>query len=54
MEELNVLKQVIQIAFSSGKLTNLDEIKVILVAIEKLETKLQAPALESKKLEASK
>jgi hypothetical protein len=54
MDELNVIKQVIQIAFASGKLTNLDEIKVILVSLEKLETKLQAPAIENKKSEISK
>jgi hypothetical protein len=41
MEELNVLKQVIQIAFASGKLTNLDEIKVILISLEKIESKLK-------------
>jgi len=41
MEELNVIKQVIQIAFASGKLTNLEEIKVILIALEKIETKLK-------------
>lgn len=41
MEELNVIKQVIQVAFASGKLTNLEEIKVILIAIEKLEKKVK-------------
>lgn len=41
MEELNVIKQVIQIAFASGKLTNLEEIKVILISLEKIETKLK-------------
>jgi len=41
MEELNVIKQVIQVAFASGKLTNLEEIKVILIALEKIETKLK-------------
>jgi len=41
MEELNVIKQVIQVAFASGKLTNLDEIKVILIALEKIESKLK-------------
>jgi hypothetical protein len=41
MEELNVIKQVIQIAFASGKLTNLEEIKVILIALEKIESKLK-------------
>jgi hypothetical protein len=40
MEELNIIKQVIQVAFSSGKLTNLEEIKVILIAIEKIEEKV--------------
>jgi hypothetical protein len=40
MQELNVLKQVVQVAFASGKLTNLEEIKVILIAIEKIEEKI--------------
>jgi hypothetical protein len=40
MQELNVIKQVIQVAFASGKLTNLEEIKVILIAIEKIEEKV--------------
>jgi hypothetical protein len=40
MQELNVIKQVIQVAFASGKLTNLEEIKVILIAIEKIEEKI--------------
>jgi hypothetical protein len=41
MEELNVIKQVIQVAFASGKLTNLEEIKVIIIALEKIESKLK-------------
>ena len=41
MEELNVIKQVVQVAFASGKLTNLEEIKVILIALEKIESKLK-------------
>ena len=41
MEELNVIKQVIQVAFASGKLTNIEEIKVILIALEKIESKLK-------------
>ena len=40
MNELNVIKQVVQVAFASGKLTNLQEIKVILIALEKIEEKL--------------
>jgi len=40
MQELNVLKQVVQVAFGSGKLTNLEEIKLILIAIEKIEEKI--------------
>jgi len=40
MQELNVLKQVVQVAFASGKLTNLEEIKLILIAIEKIEEKI--------------
>jgi len=40
MQELNVLKQVVQVAFASGKLTNLEEIKIILIAIEKIEDQL--------------
>ena len=41
MEELNVIKQVIQVAFASGKLTNLEEIKVILISLEKIESKIK-------------
>jgi len=40
MQELNVIKQVIQVAFASGKLTNLEEIKLILIAFEKIEEKV--------------
>jgi hypothetical protein len=40
MQELNVIKQVVQVAFSSGKLTNLEEIKIILIALEKIEQKV--------------
>jgi hypothetical protein len=40
MKELNVVKQVVQIAFASGKLTNLEEIKIILIALEKIEEKV--------------
>jgi hypothetical protein len=41
MDELNVIKQVIQVAFASGKITNIEEIKVILIALEKIESKLK-------------
>jgi hypothetical protein len=41
MESLNILKQVVQIAFASGKITNIDEIKAIVIAIEKLERQLE-------------
>jgi hypothetical protein len=41
MESLNILKQVVQIAFASGKITNLEEIKAIVIAIEKLEIQLE-------------
>jgi hypothetical protein len=40
MQELNVIKQVVQVAFASGKLTNLEEIKVILISLEKIEEKI--------------
>ena len=40
MQDLNLIKQVIQVAFASGKLTNLEEIKLILIAIEKIEEKI--------------
>jgi len=40
MKELDVLKQVVQVAFASGKLTNLEEIKIILIAFEKVEEKV--------------
>jgi hypothetical protein len=40
MQEFNVIKQVIQVAFASGKITNLEEIKLILIAIEKIEEKV--------------
>jgi hypothetical protein len=41
MESLNILKQVVQIAFASGKITNIEEIKAIVIAIEKLERQLE-------------
>jgi hypothetical protein len=37
MESLNILKQVVQIAFSSGKISNIEEIKAIVIAIDTLE-----------------
>lgn len=40
MQDLNLIKQVIQVAFASGKLTNLEEIKLILISIEKIEEKI--------------
>jgi hypothetical protein len=40
MESINILKQVVQVAFASGKLTNLEEIKLILIALEKIEEKV--------------
>ena len=40
MESLNILKQVVQVAFSSGKITNIEEIKAIVIALEKLENQL--------------
>ena len=46
MDELNVIKQVIQVAFASGKLTNLEEIEVILISLKKIESKLKG--LETK------
>jgi hypothetical protein len=41
MESLNIIKQVVQIAFASGKITNIDEIRAIVIAIEKLERQLE-------------
>jgi hypothetical protein len=40
MKELDILKQVLQLAFSSGKISNLEEIKLILIALEKIEEKV--------------
>jgi hypothetical protein len=40
MKEIDILKQVVQVAFASGKLTNLEEIKIILIALEKIEEKV--------------
>ena len=40
MESLNILKLVVQIAFSSGKITNIEEITLIVKAIETLEKEL--------------
>lgn len=34
MEQLNLIKQVVQLAFASGKITNLDEIKKITEAFD--------------------
>jgi hypothetical protein len=41
MESLNILKQVVQVAFASGKISNIDEIRAIVIAIEKLERQLE-------------
>jgi hypothetical protein len=41
MEQLNILKQVVQVAFASGKISNIDEIKAIVIAIDKLEKQLE-------------
>jgi hypothetical protein len=41
MNELNIIKQVVQLAFTSGKISNLDEIKTIVTAIDILESKLK-------------
>lgn len=40
MQDLNLIKQVVQVAFASGKLTNLEEIKLILISLEKIEEKV--------------
>lgn len=40
MESLNIIKQVVQLAFSSGKITNISEIKAIVIALEELEEKI--------------
>jgi len=41
MDSLNILKQVVQVAFASGKISNIDEIRAIVIAIEKLERQLE-------------
>jgi hypothetical protein len=41
MESLNILKQVVQVAFASGKISNIDEIRAIVIAIDKLERQLE-------------
>jgi len=40
MQSINILKQVVQVAFASGKITNLEEIKLIIIALEKIEEKV--------------
>jgi len=40
MEALNILKQVVQVAFSSGKITNIVEIEAIVIALKQLEEQL--------------
>jgi len=46
MESLNILKQVVQVAFSSGKITNIEEIKAIVIAIQQLEEQLTKVNIE--------
>jgi hypothetical protein len=41
MQEFDIIKQVVQVAFSSGKLSNLEENKLILITLEKIEDKLK-------------
>lgn len=40
MEELNVIKQVVELAFASGRIKKLEEIKIVIIALQKLEEKL--------------
>lgn len=40
MQELNLIKQVVQVAFASGKITNIEEIKAIVIALERLEVQI--------------
>lgn len=44
MDHLNVIKQALEIAFSSGKITKLEDIKIILISLDIIEEKLKAPA----------
>jgi hypothetical protein len=41
MESLNIIKQVVQVAFASGKISNIDEVKAIVIALDKLEKQLE-------------
>jgi hypothetical protein len=37
MNELNIIIQVVQLAFSSGKIVNIQEIKATIIALDKIE-----------------
>lgn len=37
MNELNIIIQIVQLAFSSGKIVNINEIKAITNALDKIE-----------------
>lgn len=45
MDHLSVVKQAVEIAFSCGKITKLEDIKLILISFDIIEEKLKAPQL---------
>lgn len=45
MDHLNVVKQTIEIAFSCGKISKLEDIKLILISLDNIEERLKAPQL---------
>jgi hypothetical protein len=44
MDHLNVLKQAIELSFSCGKISKLEDIKLILISLDIIEEKLKAAA----------
>lgn len=44
MDHLNVIKQAIEISFSCGKISKLEDIKILLISLDIIEERLKAPA----------
>jgi hypothetical protein len=45
MEDLNILKQALELAFSCGKICKLEDIRLLMIALQNIEEKLKAPQL---------
>ena len=44
MDHLNIVKQAVEVAFSCGKITKLEDIRLILISLDIIEEKLKAAA----------